>query len=123
MRIVVVGAGLAGLTAAELLHNAGCDVAVLEASNRVGGRAYTRSAEFINGQAAEAGAEWVDNVHPRMRGLVERFGLRMDDNATTWTAIRRWLFRDGALLGPADLARLDPQLATNLIASKISLPR
>ncbi|CAB4806445.1 MAG: FAD-dependent oxidoreductase [Actinobacteria bacterium] len=114
MRIVVVGAGLAGLTAAELLHNAGCDVIVLEASNRVGGRAYTRSAEFINGQGAEAGAEWVDNVHTRMRALVERFGLRMDDNATTWTAIRRWLFRDGALLGPADLARLDPQLGDEL---------
>ncbi|MEI7617527.1 MAG: NAD(P)/FAD-dependent oxidoreductase [Actinomycetota bacterium] len=114
MRIVVVGAGLAGLTAAELLHNAGCEVTVLEASNRVGGRAFTRSAEFINGQCAEAGAEWVDNVHSRMRGLVDRFGLRMDDNATAWTTIRRWLFRDGALLGPADLARIDSQLGDEL---------
>ena len=40
-RVVVVGAGMAGLVAARLLHDSGCQVTVLEARARVGGRTWT----------------------------------------------------------------------------------
>jgi ribulose 1,5-bisphosphate synthetase/thiazole synthase len=49
--VVVVGAGLAGLSAAQLLVGAGLDVAVLEARRRVGGRTLTRSTSAPSGSA------------------------------------------------------------------------
>ncbi|MEO6126283.1 MAG: NAD(P)/FAD-dependent oxidoreductase [Ilumatobacteraceae bacterium] len=113
-RAIVVGAGLAGLTTADLLVAGGWEVVVLEATGRVGGRTFTRSDPFAHGQHAEAGAEWVDTVHHRIHGLIDRFGLEVDDQRTTWTAVRRWLFRSGRLLGPADMDRVDPQLGVDL---------
>lgn len=113
-RVVIVGAGLAGLTAAELLTAAGLEVTVLEASMRVGGRTFTNHADFVDGRSAEAGAEWIDTVHHRIHALVRRFGLHLDPATTTWTAVRRWLHRNGTLLGPDQLQRLDPNFATDL---------
>ena len=113
-RAIVVGAGLAGLTTADLLVAGGWEVVVLEATGRIGGRTFTRSDPFIDGQHAEAGAEWVDTVHHRIHGLIDRFGLEVDNQRTTWTAVRRWLFREGRLLGPADMDSIDPLLGADL---------
>lgn len=114
MRVVIVGAGLAGLTAADRLSAAGVEVVVLEASERIGGRTFTRHDEFAEGQYAEAGAEWIDSVHSRIIELIARFGLTLDPVATTWTAVRRWLYRDGRLLGPDDMDSIDPGFADDL---------
>src|SRR5689334_3925114 len=65
-RVIVVGAGLAGLTAAYELGRAGFDVTVLEARDRIGGRVYTIRDPFRSGQHAEAGGEYVDVVHRRV---------------------------------------------------------
>ncbi|WP_019884159.1 flavin monoamine oxidase family protein [Streptomyces purpureus] len=54
--VVVIGAGLSGLAVAYELANRGCDVTVLEASGRAGGRAYTLREPFADGLHAEAGA-------------------------------------------------------------------
>jgi monoamine oxidase len=80
-RVVVVGAGLAGLTAAYELCRAGFDVTVLEARDRVGGRVYTVRDPFRAGQHAEAGGEYVDVVHREVRSYCSRFGLPLQ-NAT-----------------------------------------
>ena len=80
-RVVVVGAGLAGLTAAYELGLAGFDVTVLEARDRIGGRVYTVRDPFQIGQHAEAGGEYVDVVHRRVRAFCRRFGLPLQ-NAT-----------------------------------------
>jgi monoamine oxidase len=53
----VVGAGLSGLAAACELVDAGCEVVVLEARERVGGRVW--SIRLSNGEIAELGAEWI----------------------------------------------------------------
>jgi monoamine oxidase len=80
-RVIVVGAGLAGLTAAYELGRAGFDVTVLEARDRIGGRVYTVRAPFRDGQHAESGGEYVDVVHRRVRAFCRRFGLPLQ-NAT-----------------------------------------
>lgn len=63
-KVLVVGAGLAGLSAAYELTRAGHDVTVLEARTRPGGRVHTLRDHFPDGLYAEAGATNVfDNHH------------------------------------------------------------
>jgi monoamine oxidase len=78
-RAVIVGAGLAGLSAAYELHRKGWDVVVLEASNRVGGRVKTVRAPFTEHQHAEAGGEYVNDAHYAIRDYARRFGIALED--------------------------------------------
>lgn len=56
-RVVIVGGGAAGLTAAYRLRQSGCIAALHEASNRLGGRCWTRRGYFADGQITEHGAD------------------------------------------------------------------
>ncbi len=73
--MVVIGAGFAGLAAARALVDAGCDVAVLEARGRVGGRVW--SVRLANGEIAEMGAEWVMPGDTEVRRWASRFGVEL----------------------------------------------
>jgi monoamine oxidase len=73
--VVVIGAGLAGLAAADAVHEAGLDVLVLEARQRVGGRVHTIR-DFDEEQYAEGGAEFIDLDHSLMASYMRRFGLK-----------------------------------------------
>lgn len=110
MRVLVIGAGLAGLSAAEALANAGVDVVVCEAGHRPGGRTRTVRDRFRNGQVADSGAEWVDSIHWRYRELMARFGVEDEGEPTPWMTIRRWMFWDGRLVSGRDLDQLEPNL-------------
>lgn len=74
--VVVMGAGLAGLCAATRLVEAGRDVLVVEARDRVGGRIET---VVEQGATLEMGGQWVSPSHEQVLALVERFGLRLVD--------------------------------------------
>lgn len=74
--VVVIGAGLAGLTAALELEAAGLDVIVLEAEQRVGGRIY--SMQHL-GSSAEAGGTYIGAGYARVIGAAEKFGVRLID--------------------------------------------
>ena len=88
--VVVVGAGIAGITAARTLRQAGVEVAVLEARNRIGGRAYTESKTF--GVPYDHGCAWLHsaNVNPLTK-LVKDAGFEIEDEEDTDT----WLYLDG----------------------------
>src|SRR5688572_22898102 len=62
-RVIVLGAGLAGLAAAHELDAAGFDVTILEARARPGGRVYTMREPFSDGLYAEAGAARIQDAH------------------------------------------------------------
>src|SRR5215208_589784 len=78
-RIVVVGAGLAGLTCAYRLKQAGYTAKVYEASDRVGGRCWTLRGAFAEGQIAEHGGELIDQSHTAIRQLASQLGLKLDN--------------------------------------------
>ncbi len=74
-RVVVIGAGMAGLVAASELLRAGHDPILLEAQQRVGGRVLTLREPFAPGLWAEAGAMRIPRSHRLTMGLIDRFGL------------------------------------------------
>ncbi len=77
--VVVVGAGLAGLTAAHRLKQAGYIAQVHEASDRVGGRCWTGRGSFAQGQLYEHGGELIDQGHQAIRQLAQELGLTLDN--------------------------------------------
>jgi len=76
-RIAVVGAGLAGLTCAYRLKQAGYVATLYEASDRVGGRCWTR--HDFGPQIAERGGELIDQSHTAIRQLAQELGLTLDN--------------------------------------------
>ncbi len=116
MRVLVVGAGMAGLTVAEQLLGAGVHVELVEGGPRAGGRARTVHDRFVGGQYAESGAEWIDTDHHRMLALMQRFGVETLGEGQEWTHIRRMLFHDGRLLDAETAMAMQPTLQDELDA-------
>ncbi|MFF0909348.1 flavin monoamine oxidase family protein [Microbacterium enclense] len=72
---LVVGAGIAGLTAARLLQREGHRVVVLEARSRVGGRVWT---DRTDGRITDRGASWIHGIHDSpVEQAARAFGMRM----------------------------------------------
>jgi monoamine oxidase len=78
-RVVVVGAGLAGLTCAYRLRQAGVTATVLEAADRIGGRVWTRRGAFAPGIVVERGGELIDTGHLEIRQLCQELHLDLDN--------------------------------------------
>lgn len=77
--VAIVGAGIAGLTAAWRLRQAGIRVQVFEANTRIGGRMYSLRDHFPDRQVVELGGELIDTSHVRIRALADELGLTLDD--------------------------------------------
>lgn len=89
--VIVIGAGVAGLEAARLLHEAGVELVVLEARERIGGRVFTaRDADLPVG--IELGAEFVHGSAPELREIAAAARLTVCDIEGG-----RWQSRSGAL--------------------------
>jgi monoamine oxidase len=78
-RIAIVGAGIAGLSAALKLADNGVASTVYEANDRVGGRMFSNANFFAQGQVFEWCGELIDSGHTTVRRLASRFGLVLDD--------------------------------------------
>jgi monoamine oxidase len=77
-KVVIIGAGLAGLSAGYELTKAGHDVTILEARTRPGGRVHTLRDPFAEGLYAEAGAARIPNHHHFTLKYAALFGLTLD---------------------------------------------
>ncbi len=103
MRVVVVGAGFAGLLAAYRVAQAGHDVVVLEARDRVGGRVWSQ--ELAAGDprsVVERGGEFVLDGYDLMRTVMRELGLELADTAMSYYHREP---RGGAATTPAYVAR------------------
>ena len=72
VEVLVVGAGLAGLTAARALDAAGLSLAVLEARDRVGGRTWSR---HVGGATFDLGGQYVGDKQTRIQALARELGV------------------------------------------------
>lgn len=88
--VIVIGAGVAGLTAARRLAEAGLHVLILEARNRIGGRVWTVQAQ--NGVPVELGAEFIHGRPHEICDLVRSAHLE----AREFTG-SQWIYTDGRL--------------------------
>jgi len=77
--VAIVGAGVGGLTAAYRLGKAGQTVHLYEASERVGGRMFTRRQFNNDGQFVELGGELVDTNHKDLIRLAKELGLKLQN--------------------------------------------
>jgi monoamine oxidase len=83
--VVVVGAGLAGLSAATAIKAAGKSVLVLEARDRVGGRNFDR--EIAPGKIVELGGEWAGPGQDKVLALAAELGVATFDTYSTGNSI------------------------------------
>ncbi|QRY64186.1 flavin monoamine oxidase family protein [Gordonia sp. PDNC005] len=124
--VIVVGAGLAGLSAARSLVSDGNSVVVLEARDRVAGR--NHGGFLANGVPVELGGQWVGATQDVVLGLIDELGLETfptydDGEAMTYVDGRCLLYSDGTFGLPdevaAEVGRIWEQI--EILASTVDL--
>lgn len=90
--VVVIGAGAAGLTAANELKKAGLSVVVLEARDRVGGRLWT---DVVDGAMLEVGGQWVSPDQDALKETLAELGLETYSRYREGESV--YIGRDGEL--------------------------
>ena len=126
--VVVIGAGLAGLSAARELVKKGVEVTVVEARDRVGGR--TLNEPIGDGQIVELGGQWVGPGQDAALDLIEELGL---ETFPTWVAGRNVFERNGKVstykgtipkVNPVSLAEVAIALRKiNRMAARVDVER
>jgi monoamine oxidase len=107
-RVIVVGAGASGLTVARALHDAGVEVVVLEARDRLGGRTWTAD---VGGARVDVGAAWLHGIRQNpVADFADANGLTYEPDETEWSTLydaasgralgdAAWTFMDDAVDG------------------------
>ena len=95
--VAVLGAGLAGLTAARDLTIAGADVLVLEARERPGGR--VEAVTLPDGRVVQAGGEVFGDEHAFYRALVAELGLTVERSYIADPGEMSWGLNEGVFVG------------------------
>ncbi len=105
-RIVIVGAGLAGCTAAYYLTQAGFAPTIYEGSKRIGGRTFTLRNQFGPGLCTELGGEFIDSTHLDTLAFVKKFGFSLlDTRDPAEKHLHAQYYFDGQIYSDQDLVR------------------
>lgn len=106
-KVIIVGAGMAGLVAAYELLQAGHEPVILEAQQRVGGRVQTLREPFTHGLYAEAGAMRIPSAHTLTLAYVEKFQLKLNrftmGNPNTFAFVNGKRYRMSEVVANTDL--------------------
>ncbi len=114
-RITIVGAGLAGLTAAHYLKRSGFSASIFEASSRSGGRMFSVKDAMAPGLVTEFGGEFIDSSHKDILALIEEYKLTLEDRAPAYeTYTHRAFYFDNRFYSEAEVVE-----ALKPIAQKI----
>ena len=124
--VAIVGAGLAGLTAARVLTKAGIDVIVLEARERVGGRTCSRPAS--DGTLLDYGGQWIGPTQDRLAALAEAVGVTSFPTYNEGKNIelyegQRFVYEGALPMGDplAMMESIEAMLDLNLMAAEVPL--
>ncbi len=79
-KVIILGAGLAGLAAGKMLIENGYDITILEAQNRIGGRVFSHTFDKKDNLVIELGAEWIGESHERMLALCKELNVELLNN-------------------------------------------
>lgn len=125
-KVIIIGAGLAGLSAAYELQQAGHEVTILEAQSHVGGRVSTLRGHFADGLYAELGATFISDVHDLTIKYSKLFGLELVPANATLPSIYylrgKRVKNQGAIDWQLNLSAEEKKLGLNGLWSKYVLP-
>ncbi len=114
-KVIIVGAGLAGLSAGYELKRAGHTPIILEAQQRIGGRVYTLRDPFTEGLYAEVGAMRIPRAHSLTMAYIEKFGLKTND--FTMDNLNAYYYLGGKKMRASE-AHADPSLMGFEVSAK-----
>ena len=125
LHIAIIGGGIAGLTCAYQLKQAGVDATVYEAAGRVGGRMMSARGMAGDGQVFELGGELIDSDHVVVQALAATFNLTLDDLPAATAGLKQDVFFfDNRELSEAELvaafAPVAAKMAEAIVASDAS---
>ena len=123
-RIVIVGAGLAGLNALHTLKKVGIDATIYEASGRTSGRIMSVQGAMGAGTWTEFGGEYMDTNHADMMDLAKEFNLELMDivQPSEATLIKETYFFNGQHYTEKDVIEAFRAFAPRLKRDQESLP-
>ncbi|WP_027344752.1 flavin monoamine oxidase family protein [Hamadaea tsunoensis] len=119
--VLVIGAGVAGLVAADRLTAAGRSVRVLEARDRVGGRTLTVPVPGLDGVVVDQGGQWVGPSQHAVRAELDRFGLDLHPQSTGGAALV--LFRGKGRRYTGRIPKLDPLTLADIGQAQLRFDR
>jgi monoamine oxidase len=116
----VVGAGLAGLTAARDLEAGGASVVVLEARDRVGGRVLNQPLAGTD-HVVEVGGQWIGPTQDRLAALAAELGVGTYPTHATGDNLVEWQGRLVRYRGP--IPRINPAVLADIAQAQVRLDR
>ena len=124
-RVVIIGAGIAGLNAAYQLRKAGIPSTIYEGSHRCGGRILTHRNDALRmGIAPEFGADYIDSNHKDMLGLVREFKLELTneyEESRTAGLVHETFFFDGRHLSEKEIVAEFKTIAPTIAKDAVGL--
>jgi len=122
-RIVIIGGGLAGLSALDTLAAQGVDATLYEARGAVGGRTRSVQGVFADDYAFDEGGQLVNSDHEDMMRLVRRFDLVLVDRRGFGPVREVQIGRNGRVVSEASLARALRRIARQITTDSDRLDR